>query len=49
MDYLPQLLIGALVTLIVAIIAIGLGSLIGLAGAAAKLSASRIARAIADV
>ena len=48
MDYFPQLLIGALVTLIVAIIAIALGSVIGLAGAAAKLSNSRIAQLIAD-
>jgi His/Glu/Gln/Arg/opine family amino acid ABC transporter permease subunit len=47
MDYLPQLLIGALVTLIVAVIAVLFGSCIGLVGATARLSNSRIVRGMA--
>lgn len=49
MEYLSQLLIGAAVTLSVAGVAVTVGSAFGLIGAMAKLSQSKLARAVAHV
>ncbi|MFG6466676.1 ABC transporter permease [Roseateles sp. BYS87W] len=45
--FLPSLLDGATVTLAVALSSLGIAALLGLAGALAKLSRSRVARAVA--
>lgn len=47
--YAPALMQGALVTLSVALASLGIAALLGLAGAAAKLSRSRVARGVATL
>ena len=47
--YLPNILDGATVTLTVALASLAIAVMLGLAGAAMKLSASRVARSVATV